>query len=69
MGFNHYLIPEPQDFYNCIEKTGANHFVSFKKIDAVSGNPKSVEMLDLVYSLTKDKKSDLEVLAQLKQLI
>jgi hypothetical protein len=69
MGFNHYLIPEPDAFYSCIERTGASNFVAIKKIDAVSGNPKSIKMLDEVYELVKQKKTDSEVLETLKQFI
>lgn len=64
MSFNKYFIPEPAVVAEQIKERGPKSFIS-RKIDAVIGNPDSVDILDHVYEEVKLGKDDSSVLQSL----
>jgi hypothetical protein len=68
MGFTKYFIPDPQDFYNYLERIGPLTFVAIKKFDALMGDSKSIQMLDRVYEMAKTQSSDSEILTEIRAM-
>jgi hypothetical protein len=66
MSFNKYYVPEPKVLADLMKKNGPKYTVS-RKIDAIIGNPASVDMFDLAYDMVSQNESDESVLAALTQ--
>lgn len=64
MSFNKYFIPEPAVIAEQIKERGPKSFIS-RKIDAVIGNPVSVNILDHIYEEVNLGKDDDSVLTSL----
>ena len=70
MGFNNYYIPEPEDFIKRLETgTGPKEFVAIRKIDAVTGNGLSIDMLDKMYEMVRAGHTNEEVISELKLML
>ena len=66
MSFNKYFIPEPAVIAEQIKERGPKSFIS-RKIDAVIGNPVSVNILDHIYEEVNLGKDDESVLTSLSK--
>lgn len=66
MSFNKYYIPDPVDFAKFIKERGPKSTVS-RKIEAIIGNPISIQMFDLAYEMVKSDSSDADVLEALSK--
>jgi hypothetical protein len=66
MSFNKYFIPEPETVADLIKKKGPKAFIS-RKIDAVIGNPISVNILDHIYEEVTLGKDDASVMQSLSK--
>lgn len=66
MSFNKYYIPDPADLARSMKQNGPTKTVS-RKIDAIIGNPTSVDMFDLAYDMVSQNESDESVIKVLTQ--
>jgi hypothetical protein len=66
MSFNKYYIPEPGDLATLMKQNGPTHTVS-RKIDALIGNPVSIDIFDFAYEMVRKNDSDESVIEALTQ--
>jgi hypothetical protein len=66
MSFNKYFIPEPEVVAGQVKDKGPKAFIS-RKIDAVIGNPVSVNILDHIYEEVTLGKDDATVMQSLSK--
>lgn len=64
MSFNKYFAPDPQRMMDVLEN-GVQKFFN-RKIDAIIGNPTSIEMINWAGQLLHLEVSELEIIESLK---
>lgn len=64
MSFNKYFIPDPIDLASAVQQNGVRNTVN-RKIDAIVGNPTSVEIFDFMYNSVKADIPEPEIMEKL----
>lgn len=66
MSFYKYYIQEPANFVQLLKQNGPSAIVN-RKIEAIVGNPLSIQIFDEAYDLVRAGESDSDVLAKLSE--